>query len=462
MKFCNRPFRHVHLDPGGDVRVCSWTDECVGNILEENLQDIWHGDKVEKIRASILDGSYRYCRAISCPYLENDSLPNIEGGALEDEIQVAEVPESYNVACDFTCNHSCPSCRNEVFCGDSVYKQNLKIEIEKLIPYLNKAKYIVTCGNGDIFSSPVMMGMLERIHPENENCIIQFETNAALLDEEHWNKISHLGEYYLIITATPNSFDDVTFKYLNGGHDTLKKVVNNLNFVKGLKHKGIVNEIEISMVMQDRNFWELPQFVKRCIDEFEADKVTIKPLYKWFNLSADDYWHKDILNPLHPYHKEYLQMIEDPYLKDNDKVYFWGAKNLHPAQPHPAYRYKEYLELIARLMSVDDIEDKIRDYCINKNIMDMYIYGDMEISPIVYKILYRLVDLKGFIARDKINEDICGLKVVAMRDYSHKSTDNILVLNYQFFTNIKRDFDFKGFDGQLIKLDEMVNEIVKG
>lgn len=459
MKFCSKPFEQIHLDPGGGVRVCGWTDESIGNILEEDLETIWHGEKAETIRESILDGSYSYCRAISCPYLENDSLPDIEGEELQEAAKVGSVPSEYSVACDFTCNHSCPSCRDQIFCGDEDYRANLKKEIEILLPYLNKASYIVTCGNGDVFSSPLMMEMLEKLQPENEELRIQFETNGALFTKERWERIKHLGKFDLTVTVTPNSFEEHTFKYLNGGHDSLEHVIQNLYFMKELKQQGIINAIEISMVMQDRNFWELPAFAQRCIEDFDADKVVVKPLYKWFNLSEDNYWHKDVLNPMHPYHQEYLEMIRDPYLQDNDRIFFWGAGNLHPSQPHPAYRFKEYLELVSELVSTENIEERIKDYFESRKINKIYIYGDMELSSIMYWLFSKAVEVEAFIARDACRSEICGRPVMRMCDYKPGHADVMLVLAYPFFKNIMRDLEFMGFEGTAISLLDLKREI---
>ena len=459
MRFCSRPFRLAHLDPGGGVRVCSWTDESIGNILNDDLEKIWHGEKAEKIRASILDGSYSYCRAVSCPYLENNSLPDIDGRELQEAVKTDPVPSEYNVACDFTCNHSCPSCRDNVFCGDNKYKEDLKREIEIILPYLNRASYIVTCGNGDVFSSPLMMEMLEKMAPENNDLKIQFETNGALFTKERWERIKHLGRYDLTFTVTPNSFEKHTFKYLNGGHDSLENVIENLYFIKELKRQGIVNCIEISMVMQDRNFWELPDFAKRCIEDFDADTVVVKPLYKWFNLSEDNYWHKDVLNPLHPYHKEYLEMIQDPYLKNNDKIFFWGAGNLHPAQMHPAYRYKEYLDLVSELLDLEDVEDKIKKYFEDRRIRSIYLYGDMELSVIICRLFGKAVEVKAFIARDICRAKICGRPVIRMCDYQSESSDCVIILNYHFYKNIMRDLNFNDFKGKAVSLSDIKEEI---
>ncbi len=40
-RFCSRPYEHVHLDPNGNVRICSWMDVGIGNLLEADLNTVW-------------------------------------------------------------------------------------------------------------------------------------------------------------------------------------------------------------------------------------------------------------------------------------------------------------------------------------------------------------------------------------------------------------------------------------
>ncbi len=457
-KFCNVPFDYVHLVPNGNVFLCNWMDGAIGNLLEEDLEDIWNGEKADTVRQSIIDGSYKYCRAVSCPYLENDSLPYMSEEEIEANAVKTDKPERFNVACDFTCNHSCPSCRDKVFVGDATYKQNLQTIIEKIMPYLNQAKSICTCGNGDVFSSPQMFSVLERLQPENDDIKITIETNGVLFDEEHWERIAHLAKYYMKVAITPNSFDPITFKYLNGGHNTYDKLIQSLYFVKELRQKEAINFFDITMVMQERNFLELPSFVERCLNDFLVDVVTIRPIYRWFCLSEDMYWYKDVLNPKHPYHKEYHEMMKAPILND-ERVYFWGAKNLHKEQDHPAYRYKEYLGIVDKLLGMEDAEAKIKSFFEKYNTDSVYIYGDTELSKMICRILDKSISVNAFIARDTDKESICGKQVIRLGEYKSKEEDVVFVLNYHFFTNIKRDLEFAGFKGKLVRLDEFVDAL---
>lgn len=221
IKFCDRPFNSIHLDPNGGCRLCAWTNANLGDLVQEDLETVWNSENANKIREAVKKGNYEFCRKTSCPFLENDSLPEISEEEAEKMIP-EELPTHYSVACDFICNHSCPSCRNEIFQPDEEYKARLQVILDKILPYLNRKETVkvLTDGNGDCFASPYIMGMLERLHPENKACQIGFETNGALLDEAHWERIRHLAEYDVRVTVTPNSFVRSTFTYLNGGHDS--------------------------------------------------------------------------------------------------------------------------------------------------------------------------------------------------------------------------------------------------
>lgn len=458
MRYCDRPFRHMYILPDGRVRSCSWTDGSIGNLIEQDVDEIWHGEKAERQREAIRNGSFSYCRKTSCPFLENDSLPDLSEEEFLEKTVTLDRPDDFNVACDYVCNHSCPSCREEVFVGNDEYHSNVNLMIDKLLPYLDGARSITTDGNGDALASVSIMRLLGKLSPTNKDINVTIETNGALFDEEHWKKIEHLKNYNLSVVVTPNSFDERTFKYLNGGHDTYNKVIDNLYFLKSLRERNDIKDFQISIVVQDRNFMELPDFAKRCIDDFGVDKVVVKPLYHWFGLSEDLYWHKDVLNPLHPYHKEYMEILKLPILTD-EKVYFWGANNLHCSRRHPAYKYLEQLEIVTNLMENELLEAKLCKYLSDQEIDSLYLYGDEKLSSFMYNLLKDYVTINGFVARDFCRERICEKKIISIWDYIPKKEDTILVINYPYFDVIRKDFDVIGFKGRLIALDQFIQAI---
>lgn len=456
MKFCKRPFEFIHLDPNGGCRLCAWTDISIGDLTIDNLEDVWMSDKANKIRDAIKNGNYEYCRKTSCPFLENDSLPDEDEETVKD-YKASDVPLEYSVACDFTCNHKCPSCRNEFFKPDEEYKSKLNIILEKILPYLNRKETIkiITDGNGDCFSSPYIMSMLEKLNPENKECRITFETNGALLDEAHWNRIKHLADYRLQVTVTPNSYVKPTFEYLNGGVHSYEQVMNNLKFIRSLREQDLIKWVRISIVLQERNFWEFPEFAKRSLEEFGADEVVAKPLYKWFMLSQEDYWFKDVMNPLHPYHKEYLKMLENPELS-NPRIFYWGAKNLHESKRHPAYIYKDYMDIVDAISKDKSILERKLANVPDINSKDIYIYGDTELTSVFADVLkITQYGIAGIVARDFEHDEIAGIKVRKLCDYTPNNDDLFIVMNYLNYREIARDLHFKGFEGAIMSVKSL-------
>ena len=460
MKYCNRPFENIYVMPNGRVRVCGWADGAIGNLIDQDVDEIWHGERAERIRESVRNGSFEFCRQMSCPFCENNSLQDVDEKELAELCVAAERPININAAIDYTCNHSCPTCRDSVYVGNEEYRKNVDLMAEKLIPYINKAKRLSTDGQGDAFASPAVMKMLERIRPEDKDTHITIETNGALFNEKNWEKIKHLGDYHLTVIVTPNSFDKDAFTYLNGGHDTYDQVMHNLSFLRGLREKNLINSYKVSIVVQDRNFRELPSFVKRCLEEFHVDVVVVKPVYHWFGLSEDDYWFKDILNPLHPYYKEYLKILENPILKDS-RVYFWGGSNIHPKALHPAYKYRNYLNFVISCIENPETKEKIRKFFDEQGIGSLYIYGDEQMSGYAYSVVKDLVTFKGFMARDYKRTEICGLDIIPFEKYCPEKDDSFLVMNSAHVDRIVSDLRVRGCTGKIIGFDtfmEMINE----
>lgn len=57
----------------------------------------------------------------------------------------------------------------------------------------------------------------------------------------------------------------------------------------------------------------------------------LRPVYQWGRMTDKEYWFKDILNPLHPYHCEYLEILKNPILHD-PRVYNFAGDSEHPAR----------------------------------------------------------------------------------------------------------------------------------
>ncbi len=69
---CALPWTQVYIDPNGDVRLCcnAWDDEGVmGNLMEQPFEDVWNGERYQRVRQSLLEGKPAYRRCINCAAL---------------------------------------------------------------------------------------------------------------------------------------------------------------------------------------------------------------------------------------------------------------------------------------------------------------------------------------------------------------------------------------------------------
>lgn len=147
-----------------------------------------------------------------------------------------------------------------------------------------------------------------------EECFVSLETNGSLFDEEHWRQIENLGQYNLQVSITVMSFDEPTYQRLSGVKYPIKRIEDNLRFVKGLREKGVINMLEIATVVMADNFRTLPEFARRCIEEFGADYVRFRPYDNWGGQNEMEEFFMNIRNPKHPWYLEYKKVMEHPYL----------------------------------------------------------------------------------------------------------------------------------------------------
>ncbi len=387
MKFCTKPWEFFYLNDAehGQVWPCAWLDSSMnmGNILIEGVDKIYNSENVRKLRDSVLDGTFKYCDPKQCWLIANDKLPDMTEQEIQKYTSMKE-PTVFNAAYDRACNHSCLSCRREYFKGSDEYYDKVDKISEKMLPYFNRAKKLSVNGCGEVFSSEHFMSLLERLNPVRNDFWLAIETNASLFDEKHWQRIKHLEKFKITVTATVNSFHDSTYRYLNGYSNHVDQVVENLSFIRTLRKKECINSFAISMVVQESNFRELPEYVDRCLNEFGADKVRIRGIMK-FGMEDTDFWIKDVFNPAHPFYSEAIDILHNPIMKDK-RVWYWEGDYEHTRKPKelPARRFEQYYNVLWRLIELNECDklDKLFSKYEGKKVA---LYGAGKITQYLVK-----------------------------------------------------------------------------
>jgi len=461
MKFCEKPFNSVYLAPNGEVWPCGWMHFSMGNIYEQGFDEIWHGAAAEEARKSILNGSFAYCRKTSCPLCERGNLMDLTEKELREKAVVTNAPKRITIANDRICNIACTTCRKSLYVPEEGYREKIDKVLEQMLPYANQAVFLDMNGNGEFLSNPSFLSFLKSLKPERKDFRLNFETNGVLFDKAHWEKFSHLKDYNISITVTLNSLRREIYQYLSGGFDKINDVQNNLRFLSKLRREGHVNALSVTMVVQECNFQEIPEYVRVLTHsgDYEIDRIVLKPVYKWFGMDEETYWFKNILNPLHPYYKEYLRILEDDCWKE-PKVYDWGCHNLRESLPYPLAQEKTYNRLLL------DIYENPQGYppvdfiksCAEKHeLRSVGIFGENVVSNAILRLL-KEAGVKIAFQLTWFQDEEGSIPKISMQNFRPEMADDILLLDFYDKQNLTNNLRNLKFHGRIFDLKELIED----
>ena len=461
-KICMKPFTNIRIDgEDGELELCSWIKYPIGKLSRDGMQGAWNNDMARKIRSSILDGSYRYCDKEDCVYLCNDTLPEIseeEYNTIREEVK--NLPTHYWLAYDKVCNHVCPSCRKKIYIPTEEYKRKMKEMEQYLLPLLKNAEFVSVTGVGDPFASKYTMDLLSKLKLKDENSTILFETNGACFDEVRWDKLKNLHQYKIQIIITPNSFVEDTYRYLNGDINDYSKLQHSLTLMSKLRCEGAIERVTVTMVVQDTNYREVPEFVKKCLQEYNADEVCLRYIHYWNEMSREECWHKDVANPLHPYFEDYKRVMESPVLRDK-RVVHWNGSYAHEPIEHPSVIYRYNYEMLYWATNIENSERKVGELLKSKGVEQIVIYGATKMVTTAIRSC-EAVGIKILYILDKYNwnknQDASGYVIKDFTGLTGEEKD-ILILPEYYRADIEKDINTAGFSGNIHSYYELLKEL---
>lgn len=331
--FCSQPFTRFEILGGGgqrgDVFYCcqNWLPKSIGNMKERSVADVWNGRTARKIRRSILDGSFRYCKADVCPYLQKIDGPVQRVEDVKDE-QMLDIirkditvvpfgPRDIICCFDQSCNLSCPSCRTHIIMetehADAIFDIQKRLENEALAD----ARLLYITGSGDPFGSPFFRRWLQTMEraamPHLER--IHLHTNGLLWTKRIWASIPE--ETRALIQAATISIDAATPETyaVNRRGGDFATLLERLAFISQLRTEGPLKYLEIHMTVQTNNFREMPEFVELGRRN-NCDRVSFHQILDWSTFSPEEFSARAVQFPDHPEHSAFLEMLRDPRLED--------------------------------------------------------------------------------------------------------------------------------------------------
>lgn len=361
-KLCRDAIEFVQvINDDGEVRLCSWQKDggVIGRLSEKSMKEIYNSKEAQLIKERHAAGDYSNCNPNACPHVANNS---VDENCIEVE-DFPEYPPALFLAYENVCNYKCVMCTIPDCMAKEKYEEREKkldkidAEVIKVLPYVKK---LSAHGLGELFASKHIMKVLSEWKPITpaEECSVDLETNGSLFNEKNWEKISNLGQYKLNVYITVLSFKEDVYQELSGTSLPIANLIANLHFVKKLREEGIINHLAIATVYQQKNFRELPEFARRCIEEFGADYVRLRPFEPWREPDMQD-WFKDVRNEYHPDHAEFIEMMKDPIFK-HPKVHDWGGGNVSGLGPEPYPWTRARFRLIEQIMCNDTFIERVK------------------------------------------------------------------------------------------------------
>lgn len=333
--FCSNPFEHLILNREKNYYLCceGWLPKPIGNAGGESARIAWNGDVAREIRSSILDGSFRYCRV--CPFLEAKAGPV----QLVDEVTDKRLkkiiknrttvldrgPVLLNLGHDPSCNLRCPSCRKRIIQTKTAnykeYEENKRIQEEILDELKDCLEWLYVSGSGDPFGSKLYHELLMGLKQENYSHLkLYLHTNGQLFDQKNWDTIQGIKRSVKRVQISIDAATENTYRMNRGS--SWERLNKNLQFISKLRQDGPIEYFDISMVVQQNNWREMPEFIDLG-RKYGADTVCFIALQNWGTYFYWEYNRRAVHLESHPEHKdlvEFLAGISHPH----DIIVYWG------------------------------------------------------------------------------------------------------------------------------------------
>lgn len=357
--YCPLPFLHLNLKQEGKVSACWRYPDRIGDYTNESLQEIWNGEKLNKLRNDLKAGNRPIgCR--SCWDMEDSGIKSTRQQAIEDykNYNINNTIQSIEVRFDNICNLMCRHCSpdysskwehavkknknlNKLMIENGTYRKSdrhisLNQEtIDQIIELAPNLKEILIAGGEPLYHEKHYQ-FIERLLPYARNIKLSYNSNFTTLDYKGKNIINLWKHFKKVLVRVSIDGDDSCYEYVRT-HNNLKQVENNIKIARELKNIKLSATCTTSML----NITKFPEII-----------LYFNSLGVHFHASIVQY--PLALNPkLLPV--ELKDQVTDRYLS--------VLSSLQRSQNYD--RIKKYGDNVIDYMNSDDIDkfDMFLDYC---------------------------------------------------------------------------------------------------
>jgi wyosine [tRNA(Phe)-imidazoG37] synthetase (radical SAM superfamily) len=341
---CWFPFGFTEITHDRQTLCCSgWLTKDIGS--NKNLKENWDSDTANEIRESVLDGSFKYCKKDTCPFLStviNSGLPagpilrkneiglkgviDLDGYKkrhptldADETFGYPDTPRQFKVVWDSTCNLACPSCRPNFITNTEGNTLNTEEILQDIITHYGRGvKSMTMSGYGDPFYSTGLFKFLQSFKKEDWPNLnnIHLHTNALLWNSRNWDIIKHSHSFINSAEISIDAATKETYQVVRRGGkwDLLLK---NLQFISTLD----LREITFSYVVQTENYKEMIYFYKLIKEIFKDSSINILFYYykilDWGVMDSVQYEEAAVWKDTHPLYNDFQKEVKE-FIKIHD------------------------------------------------------------------------------------------------------------------------------------------------
>lgn len=317
---CTNPFRRLDILNENIFTCCwAWNNFVVGKTSD--LKNVLESDAINKVRQSVLNGSYSYCNKNECPHL----IKLIRNGEISSSVFIKKEDVNENdllnkdrklelrPGIDYSCNLSCPSCRTSLIKLNKNEVKKINNEFSNIISEFGKyMASLHVSAVGDPFTSKTIMNFFmnfdKTLYPKLDEIVIY--TNGNLFNKKNWNKIPNIHKYVRTIQISVDAANPETYKKVrrNGNWEEL---IKNIKFILTIPNIAFIG---YTFVVQDTNYKEMKDFITLIEDLHESTNKSFEiyfvRIYNWDTFTEEEFKQKKIWDESHTEFKEFLTELK--------------------------------------------------------------------------------------------------------------------------------------------------------
>jgi len=324
---CATPFGYTEVFDDKQFLCCpGWLKE---DIYETpSIKDNFNSEKSQKIRESILDGSYKYCDEKQCPHLsafkQNKFIDN--RFVLKDKKSLTQYKpisniNTINFCFDRSCNLQCPSCRSELINYLGKDRDSVENKLKQVNEEMSTTiKRLYLSGSADPFYSKSFRQFLINFDPSKypKMKTIHIHTNGLLWTDQLWERMKGIHKFVKSCEVSIDAATKDTYEKkvrIGGKWETLLK---QLDFIINIP---TIKSYIFSFVVQDNNYKEMYSFyelIKNLNWKFNKKfTVFFNHITNWGTYSEQQYLLKDVSNKSNELHTDFLLELKKIHNKKN-------------------------------------------------------------------------------------------------------------------------------------------------